>query len=623
MQIIPEDYQSLEISILKKKLLTLFSMIFDDDVYSFIDTNPTGKQKIDITVVHRNKGVFFFIIDEQEKNVDQYVQLMESVWKFNEEIITNKIKRERLLIDENSNVAFPIHWIYIIPNKNDNHKLLEDNKKVYLYKNAYDYIKENFENLFHINSQFEPLTTDQINKIGYLIAPHYYIPIQININHDNEPTEKIIDKSVTEKDVLPLQLDREQIKIINDINPGEHLILACAGSGKSAILIAKAFKLAAENPKKQILLTCFNQNLYQYYQWQIDVSGYTEKNVTCRTFHRLCQDLLIENGISVPTNYGQESFHDEVFIRAQKALEAGKIKLKYDAIFIDEIQVFKKEWIIFCYNLLKNKQTDSHYFVICGDNSQNVKGISDLSLAPWDIKIEGFPRFDKHTIRIETNYRNTIQINNVVTTFSKIVIDYYKKFKINVNYEEHFLRGIAKRHGEKPELILSNRTNETSEVIKLVKKLNKEKGIPFTEIAVLIPQRQFLPRKYFILRWLIDKFEEEDIRTTVLLANENQYKRYGERDGVIISTIESTLGLDFKAVIICGLFPLGLFEGIHTEKLLNPSDDIEKKEAFVKTCNQLYTGLTRAKDYLYVVLSQDPKKNLFAKILQKTWSEFE
>ena len=88
--------------------------------------------------------------------------------------------------------------------------------------------------------------------------------------------------------VRAYRLEKEQINIVNSILKGNQLILACAGSGKSVILIAKCFKAARMNPAKKFLITCKSKQLVYLYNWYIDRAGLKERNVECMTFHRLC-----------------------------------------------------------------------------------------------------------------------------------------------------------------------------------------------------------------------------------------------------------------------------------------------------------------------------------------------
>ena len=72
---------------------------------------------------------------------------------------------------------------------------------------------------------------------------------------------------VTDDDIAvrAFRLEPEQVNIVNKMTKGDQLILACAGSGKSVLLIAKCFKAARMNPDKKFLITCYNRNLQSLY----------------------------------------------------------------------------------------------------------------------------------------------------------------------------------------------------------------------------------------------------------------------------------------------------------------------------------------------------------------------
>lgn len=91
-----------------------------------------------------------------------------------------------------------------------------------------------------------------------------------------------------------------------------------------------------------------------------------------------------------------------------------------------------------------------------------------------------------------------------------------------------------------------------------------------------------------------------------------------------IATIEGSLGLDFRAVILAGLRPLGShekaqvledFEGLTEEKLG------EKQEDFKKNINLLYTGCTRAKDELTIILSAPKGESIYMDLLRDSMGE--
>ena len=108
---------------------------------------------------------------------------------------------------------------------------------------------------------------------------------------------------------------------------------------------------------------------------------------------------------------------------------------------------------------------------------------------------------------------------------------------------------------------------------------------------------------------------------SILISGESEGATYGSRRGVTITTIEGSLVLDFRVVILAGLRPLGShektrvisdFDGLSEEKL------IEKQEAFKKNVNFVYTGCTRAKDELTVVLSAPKGESMYMDLIRES-----
>ena len=89
-------------------------------------------------------------------------------------------------------------------------------------------------------------------------------------------------------------------------------------------------------------------------------------------------------------------------------------------------------------------------------------------------------------------------------------------------------------------------------------------------------------------------------------------------------TIEGSLGLDFRAVILAGLRPLGSHEKarvISDFRDLTQKELSEKQEAFKKNVNFLYTGCTRAKDELTIILSAPKGESIYMDLLRDSIGE--
>lgn len=472
-----------------------------------------------------------------------------------------------------------------------------------------------------------------VNSVMQRIAPEY-VTVRVACVDSTESTSGVNNELlvVDEKDVVvkASRLDKEQINIVNRISKDDpnQLILACAGSGKSVLLISKCFKAAQMNPTKKFLITCKNENLHSLYTWFIDRAGLREKNVECMTFHKLCKKLLEENGFI--TKYAD---FDGWVSSAIDKLNRGQIQDRYYGIFIDEVQAFETEWYKFCYNLLENKNTKDHIFVICGDKTQRLEKLKKRGQAPWQVG-NGYPNYrgGNKNIRIEKNYRNCIEINEYINRFVSNAKQYL--YEIQEDYEidpDMFLRGQAVFHGEGVKYVqlpIKKASCEIDSIIQAINKIHDENEIPYDEIAIIMYRGRYrmkiagwLDNKYNLQQALENKLRLEDIPYCRLYSTDAGWQdHFGENGGVRLIKFQSTLGLDFRAAIICGLIPFGEYEGIKNpnwEHLkANEEAYLNAVEATQSCIQNLYVACTRAKEILYIIAPETENESVFMRILK-------
>lgn len=661
MKIMPIRYDNLDLLRSEKELIQNLESNYakDDNSYLLLKTSPVGIGNMHVFI--SNEGLVFIetyslkdlnLLGLARKGIED--QIRENVKK----LYTRFTQHKKLKVKGENGyfLKFPFTYkIFLseikaksVKNANisnedkkflDKYCIFSDSKPVednLLFKLAKglsqtnDLLEAMYSNVEHPYwKDWEGFTNDDVNNILQMICPEYTIPEpkeeELKSNEiyaiTNADHEKFYEVSEDDFNVKVHRLDSEQIQIINNIRRGNQLILACAGSGKSVILISKAFKIASIRPEKKFLITCFNRNLANYYSWKIGLSGYRERNVVSMTFHKLIQELLRDANIRFAYND-----HEENFERAKKALNEGKIKRRYYGIFLDEIQVFKPEWYEFCYNLLESHNKGNYFFTICGDISQNINRNIKKGTAPWQApNNSNLPKYTGRSLRIEKNYRNSVEINSMMESYIRVSKSYINNFRINLeNEEESFLLGKAFRRSEKPNIIKTNRMQSTNEIIKAIQYYNNEKKIPFSRIAVLFPYRQYKPRKYFFMQWLENKLRESFIDYYSLITGTGGELpvRYGNNKGVALATIEASLGLDFDAVILAGLLPMGIYyESKNINNMLNIDErDEDTEQDFIDNINKIYTACTRARDYLTVVLEEDQSKSLYSSIILESIS---
>ena len=357
MEILPSEYQNIELSRYEKMFVR---HAISNDGYGFLllKVNPTMIENESMNVLISSRGVVFFKFFEDFSDASLFGATMQPYTQFvyptAKKIISEKLLGNKSLSENAKALKFPINIVHVFPNlkradisKMSVSAILDFVQKQCLFSEDFSELRQGFgaiidrvlDNPIVPVSDTPMLISDlNVNSVMQRIAPEYVtVRVACVDTADSTPgvdSELLV---VDEKDVVvrAFRLDKEQINIINRISKDDpnQLILACAGSGKSVLLISKCFKAAQMNPNKKFLITCRNENLHSLYTWFIDRAGLREKNVECMTFHTLCKKLLEKNGFTA--KYGD--FDGWVSSVIDK-LNRGQIQDRYYGIFIDEVQ---------------------------------------------------------------------------------------------------------------------------------------------------------------------------------------------------------------------------------------------------------------------------------------------
>lgn len=443
--------------------------------------------------------------------------------------------------------------------------------------------------------------------------------------------------TLTEDDAVAkaLRLDAWQLGIVNGIGKGERLLLAREGSEKCALVLAKCFKAAAVNRDRQFLILCRSGDLRALYDWLIDRAGLRATNVSCLTFHALCRTLLRQNGRSAEP----EDF-DGWISDARRCFRAGQIPDRYYGIFIDEAQKFEPEWYQFCFDLLENKATGDHLFVICADKTQRLAGLRRQGREPWNAG-EGYPEYSgENAVEIERNYCNCIEISEYIRRYIGGARRYLSELAPDAKLTpDEFLRGTGVFRGKgvtvRRLVTPFERSNggEAEAIVDSIRTLHDRDGIPYDEIAVLMYNRKYKKsfagwnsrmekKEYYLEPQLKRKLAQEGIRFCRMYGDSDELwgARYGD-DGVRLLGFRSAPGLDFRAVIVCGLLPLGEYNGTKTPDWARIKTDGKTFREMLKHTKDdirlLYSACARAREALHLILPETGRTSVYMKLLEE------
>ena len=474
-----------------------------------------------------------------------------------------------------------------------------------------------FENIrMPYDSNFKRITEAESLAIFERLAPEYTVvmkereEVYVPEIEDELPAES---EEITgdEVEYRTFYLDDYQVGQINDMGRGHRVILANAGAGKSVLLLSKAFKYTGMYKGSNVLLTCFNNNLADSYRFKKSCAAMTGHNrkLYILTLHRLVAKLFKECLGKTIDEYAT----DEEIEECIAAIKDGRIKIRFKAIFIDEVQIFTPLWLELCYSLLESSQES--LFLMAGDLNQTVRSQSRRGDAPWKKIADGKLDFTGRVKYIEKNYRNSPEISgflNRMLTYMNSKLSELDMINLDEFEYDTFENGDSKNVALKITTEI-NRGQIKDVVIGAIHEIADKYHIGYSEIAVLYPQKGNRLFKYNFLYWVTEGLKQDQIQFSIISTPEDGQKvKYSDTRGVVLSSIDSSLGLDFRAVIIAGLYPFNyVFDSNSNAKKLSSWETVGKLEPDVKEnvqveMRKLYTACSRAREVLYVLSDLTP-----------------
>lgn len=465
---------------------------------------------------------------------------------------------------------------------------------------------------------FKTLSTAECRAIFERLAPEYTVVMNETENvriAEKKTFVTDVDLRITGREVeyKTFFLDEYQVGVVNDMGKGHRVILANPGAGKSVLLLSKAFKYASLYKDSKVLLTCYNNNLADSYNFKRNCANFGENdNLFIMTFHKLVKKIYEE---CLHSHCETNIATDEEIQKCIDWVKQGKVNLKFKAIFIDEVQIFDPLYLELCYSLLE--EDEDHVFLMAGDLNQAVRALSRKGDAPWK-RINGVHLDFTGRVRyIEKNYRNSKEIGEYISHMLQHMNTRLSMLDLinSLEYEYNSFK-----IGTNPTVALKvqtgvQRIDIKKQVVAAIKEISTKYKISYSDIAVLFPYRQVPYHKYYFLYWLQQGLDEEGIPYSMII-NEHEGShikaRQGDISGVIISTIESSLGLDFKAVILAGLYPYNYVnvdgEVVGEIKTWTSIKNMPENQqtAVQSQMRAVYTACSRARDVLYVISDLNP-----------------
>lgn len=630
----PQDYERKEhITKLEKVLLRNASRNFNNG-HIAVGIDPVGMSTATVKMgmyISPSEGLITFSIypgSVVSVNISAYITYVKMV----EEKIYDRLIDSKILIVRNGeykSLKFPYKHIIIFPdekvgnvnasmeqlNQLRNYATLDffrpitssGNEKTIKQLGVFEGIRKPYD------ATFKSLSDLDCTAIFERLAPEYIVVmtetehVEIATKHSiaTEAEMRITGKELEYKTFF---LDEYQVSQVNDMGIGHRVILANPGAGKSVLLLSKAFKYASLYKDSKVLLTCYNNNLADYYSFKQACANFGDnRNLYIMTFHKLVKKIYEEY---LHSRCESNIATDEEIKKCIEYIRGGKISLQFKAIFIDEVQNFDPLYLELCYLLLDS--SEDRTFLMAGDLNQAVRAQSRRGDVPWK-RINGIKLdFSGRVKYIEKNYRNSREIGEYIFGMLKLMNNRLSMLGM-INSMEYEYNSFTM--GQKPTVALEvnsgvSRFQIKDEVITAIKEIAKKFKVSYSDIAILFPFRKMPYLKYHFLYWLEEALKTADIPYSLIInTDDNSYgkTKFSNTKGVVVSTIESSLGLDFKAVILAGLFPYNyVFPESGTPKEIKSWSKIgemdEAEQNLVQSqMRSIYTACSRARDILYVI----------------------
>lgn len=209
------------------------------------------------------------------------------------------------------------------------------------------------------------------------------------------------------------------------------------GSGKTVVLAARAVQ-AHKRINGKVLILTYNITLKNYIKDKISNvrENFPWDSFIISNYHHFINSELNNLGVDVEikddfgslTDEEKSAYFEKEYYSNVSLFEKFKGSIrKYDAILIDEIQDYKREWM----EIVKNYfLTDDGEYILFGDVKQN---IYDNSIVSKDVvtNIPGRP------IELKRSFRSDFKIKDLAVEFQKEYFsDKYEIDELNINPDE-------------------------------------------------------------------------------------------------------------------------------------------------------------------------------------------
>ncbi|WP_449468122.1 UvrD-helicase domain-containing protein [Stenotrophomonas humi] len=409
----------------------------------------------------------------------------------------------------------------------------------------------------------------------------------------------------------PPNYTEKQKRLIQSASEARVKICGLAGSGKTVVLAGRAVNAHKRHGGRVLILT-FNITLGSYIHDKISAvrEDFPWSAFDISNYHRFITAALNNSGISIEVpkhlrydgtnrdtalriSLQREQYLEDTYYSNTKVFNGVKINTKYDTILIDEIQDYKPEWIkvIRSYLLEENGE-----MLLFGDEKQNIYK-REIDEERRSKVVEGFGRWEKLTKSFR--YATDSPIIPLVESFQKAFLLH----SYEVDHDESFQLSLTSIGIQSYGMFDAT---EMGHLAKMVIAIAKHNNIHPNDISVISSREEVLRNLDNVLR----NSESHRERTLCSFPSHEvtKHPKYSESYDKISRAKKVGFNLNSGVMKLSSTHSFKGFESPFIFLLINSNDSPE----------MVFTGLTRAKENLMILLERDsPYLDFFSKHLNK------
>ena len=533
------------------------------------------------------------IFKENHKNLTKY--------KTNQGLFVIETETNKLTIDKSKNnyikLNIEYNYVFVMP--------YVDIDDAYKFE---DFIENNLID----QTKLEEILTGEVLIDKYLkgknneidlnlfllkICPEYYV-LNDKI-HLNNSFKKISFYSDDYK-YSATPLSEEQIKDIISINYGNTLLTGGAGTGKTTLMLSKVMKLARVYPHHRFLILTHTKQECNELREKLQVLYKENTNIDIYTLNAFVLKLAKKYNLVVDYNMLKKDYYKTFNNIVKQARNIIKNKNMFKGIFIDEAESFSKDEIEFIREFLYKTK---YIFNVFSCNSLNIS--NNVNIFKDNLKEI---KFDEH-INLKKNYRQSKELVDFNNNFCENIDRYIKKLRSNVKTTGFYKTEDIKPSTKSVDIIkVSDLEEQISSVIWEVEYLINQKGLDYSEIAIIYPynKKKLKSGKVMYFQYMLRKALEK-ANIPYIYAEEN-LTNISKKVGITISNIYTIKNLEYKACVICQL------EMLYNHTINDTTQDYQIND-FIGDLNKVYLATNRACDYLSIVTAFNEETSDIIKLL--------